>query len=735
MLLRITDSHRTIILKTKEIESAKISLRAIISNQHLAKLEYAINTSRNCLISRKLQDHDKKLNSLLHNYGYRPKTTWLTPNSHDLSPSIQSNNLQVNDEKWVTNLSSKKLDKYELSVLKKGPKFAVAPNTIPVLELLKGVETGLRRIPNKNAVSIARTKITGILRQARTPPSNLSQQEQLALRSLNEDESIVITNADKGNTTVVFNKMTYITKMLDLLNDCTTYKIVKNPLKQIISTLNSYIWNLYKDDHITKSMYHHLRCSSGNLARIYGLAKLHKNHIPLRPVVSMVGHPTYNLSKFICNFLDPLIDKKFIVRNSNEFVSDIQNINIANDEMQVSFDVVSLFTKIPINTAKTIIMDKLSSNRDIFADQQFSINNFKTALDLICSTVVFTFQNICYQQIEGFPMGLPPSGKIGDIVLNSVENQALNSFLNPPKIWKRFVDDVWAIVKSEHLENFFHHLNNINPNIQFTLEKEINNKIHFLDVAITRSNNILTTNLYQKPTHSNRYLHFTSHHPLSQKTAITKTLYSRANNIIMDNQQKIKQQKNILHVLLQNGYPIKHALPPPKNTKIISNTGTQNRPTSYTTLPYIQGVSEKIKRVLSTDVGIKVSFKPYKTLKHFLPNPKDKIPVNQKTGLVYQIPCLNCNKVYIGETKRTLHTRKKEHCTAIRKNQPNKSALCEHAMDNDHLIDWNNAKVLHYEQNYYERLFVESWHINKNVDSINRKNGNDFPTCYNCLNQ
>ena len=47
--------------------------------------------------------------------------------------------------------------------------------------------------------------------------------------------------------------------------------------------------------------------------------------------------------------------------------------------------------------------------------------------------------------------------------------------LHPPKVWERFVDDVYSILKRTHLKNFFHNINNLHQNIKFTIEEEMEN--------------------------------------------------------------------------------------------------------------------------------------------------------------------------------------------------------------------------------------------------------------------
>ena len=146
----------------------------------------------------------------------------------------------------------------------------------------------------------------------------------------------------------------------------------------------------------------------------------------------------------------------------------------------------------------------------------------------------------------------------------------------------------------------------------------------------------------------------------------------------------------------------------------------------------MQGVSEPISRIL-TRVGIGVALKPHHTLSSLFRKPKDPITFEQKRGLVFQISCRNCNAVYVGETGRSVRTRKREHADAVKTFNTKKSALSEHVMDFDHRIDWDNVKILKSESHAYRRRAAESFLINQKACSCNVINRNDsanFPTVY-----
>ena len=79
----------------------------------------------------------------------------------------------------------------------------------------------------------------------------------------------------------------------------------------------------------------------------------------------------------------------------------------------------------------------------------------------------------------------------------------------------------------------------------------------------------------------------------------------------------------------------------------------------------MQSVSEPISRIL-TQVGIGVALKPHHTLSLLFRKPKDAINFEQKRGLVYQISCRDYNAVYVGETGRSVRTRKRLHADAVK---------------------------------------------------------------------
>ena len=146
--------------------------------------------------------------------------------------------------------------------------------------------------------------------------------------------------------------------------------------------------------------------------------------------------------------------------------------------------------------------------------------------------------------------------------------------------------------------------------------------------------------------------------------------------------------------------------------------GDERRSRPMCILPYIRGISEKLARVC-TRKGVKVVFRHPATLRTALTHVKGKHK-NADKGIVYQIPCGDCDKSYIGETGRPFAVRMKEHQRAV-KHEDMKNANAVHSIQKSHSIDWDNARIIDREQKWKKRRIKESLYIrmkeNYNLDS------------------
>ena len=116
-----------------------------------------------------------------------------------------------------------------------------------------------------------------------------------------------------------------------------------------------------------------------------------------------------------------------------------------------------------------------------------------------------------------------------NLVMEDAEQKALNLLSRKLPIWKRYIDDTFTIVQHDMLINLDSHLNSIKPSIRFTMEVEENGILPFLDVTVTRHEDInLSTSVYKKSTPTDQYLHFQSNHPSEHKWSVLQTLLDQA---------------------------------------------------------------------------------------------------------------------------------------------------------------------------------------------------------------
>ena len=115
------------------------------------------------------------------------------------------------------------------------------------------------------------------------------------LKALRIDPSIVILKPDKGNGVVILNKADYESKMNSIIQDCTKFTLINDNdwFKRILrheDQVNRYLYKLCQEKIIDKPLQDHLHLSSSCPGILYGLPKIHKMSIPLRPFFLQLAH-------------------------------------------------------------------------------------------------------------------------------------------------------------------------------------------------------------------------------------------------------------------------------------------------------------------------------------------------------------------------------------------------------------------------------------------------------------
>ena len=129
------------------------------------------------------------------------------------------------------------------------------------------------------------------------------------------------------------------------------------------------------------------------------------------------------------------------------------------------------------------------------------VEHIISLLEFCLKTTYFQFQGRFFGQLQGAAMGSPISPIVANLFMEDFEIKAINSAVNPPKVWKRFVDDTFVVIDSARKECFLEHINNMDPHIQFTSEDaKPDGSLPFLDtMVLPQPDNSLLTSVYRKP--------------------------------------------------------------------------------------------------------------------------------------------------------------------------------------------------------------------------------------------
>ena len=306
------------------------------------------------------------------------------------------------------------------------------------------------------------------------------------------------------------------------------------------------------------------------------------------------------------------------------------------------------------------------------------------------------------------------------------------------------MDDTRVIQQQAH-KLFLDHINSIDPNIKFTVKgNQDNEAIPFLHTLVKpEADNSLSIRVYCKPTHTEQYLKWDSHHSLYAKYHVIGTLTHRAKPVCTTTGLLGEELQHLKEALVRCKYPrwaINKVQNKVKNGKWeeigndhVSNTmqdsnGLSNnsqttatpggRPSmGHIVLSYVQGLGESIKCTYFK-YGIRTHFKGNRTLKQILVKPKDKDPEDKRSGVIYCYQCsaIDCGEEYIGETARTLGERYWEHLRGP-------SPIQVHNQLMGHQTTQENFSIIGREGQEFTRLIKESIFIRVNNPTLNRNIG------------
>ena len=215
---------------------------------------------------------------------------------------------------------------------------------------------------------------------------------------------------------MVIDKKDYILKMNQLLEDKNTYRLLKmDPTNKHKNRLINILRRIKAEGRLEEGTYKKMYPTGASSPKLYGLPKIHKKDIPLRPIVSSQGSVSCGVPKELARILKPLTgNNNHQVLNSKEFADDIKKIKLEEGECIMSYDVAALFTSIPVKSALEVVKKKLEQDTELHQRTTMSTQNIMDLLEFCLCNTYFLFLGNYFEQTQGGSYGFscePCAGK------------------------------------------------------------------------------------------------------------------------------------------------------------------------------------------------------------------------------------------------------------------------------------------------------------------------------------
>ena len=534
--------------------------------------------------------------------------------------------------------------------------------------------------------------------------------------------------------------------MEQIFADKSKFKVVDtdNTISRV-ENLKRYLNTMLNRGEISEEEKKEMRKRGANRARARGLPKTHKSYDripPFRPIVDTTNTPYSGVGSFLKKLLYPLTLNEYSMKDSFQTVEHLQEIDyslLQNGYKLVSFDVVSLFTNVPLKRTINIILNRIYKEKLI--ETKIRKHTLKKLILDCCTKTTFSFNDKLYDQIDGVCMGSALGPVLANIIMTELERLVMPKLFEDGtvKFYARYVDDTIVMIKEDKVESVLQEFNKFDRNLEFTVDTFDDGHVHFLDLTIDTSNGDI--DVYSKPTNTGQYSHYRSFSPWNYKVAWARALFNRAKRICSNSTLFRSQKTKIEKILSWNGFPAScrkkllrgfaedwvrktsqtNAMDGVRTTSqtnemelepAMVNTNSQtNRvamepgsligsgvdsakevnevPTFTLKIPYVGNTGDKLVKTLkrkirqnvSEEIRLRVLFTTSKIAKFC--SVKDRIPDAQKNGIIYSCFCPGCGETYVGKTECCFDKRLEEHAKLVHQPMHQHFSKC---MDFQHVL-------------------------------------------------
>ena len=710
MRIQQNEHHRTIRETIIQQQTIQEKIRAHYGYKMFKLINHLVTSSLRSENIKQLQTKNKKLFHLTKKHN----------NVHHVKHSIP-----------ILNLSSEDID--TTSLKKTGLDYSfIDKNKFIKREITVEMET-LSNTINKNVRPEEKEILHEFLRASTNNfTHNVYQTKDKTFKSLSklrDNDNIVLLAGDKDSSIVIIDKTEYTNNIDNMINDGIDNLKYTRTEDATLTNLHNFQQFLYRNFK-THEKYRDMRPNSNQPGRLFATAKTHKFHsydditidnLKLRPIIDQTGTHTHAASKTISQYLQPLAKNDYVINNTLKFPDILKNTDLDEDFEDVSYDAESLFTSIPVNETIDFILEEIYTRKKIkpFCKKKLI---FRRLLERLCFENQFSANGQLFTQIEGCTMGGSLSGTLAGIYMKKLEQDVVEPL--GPTLYNRYVDDIYNRRKRNQDDILFNNLNKYHPNMKFTIEE---NPKFFLDTAIHKENNAISTSVYTKP--NKLPVAWTSRTPKKYKKNALKTELHRAQKISSNFDNEITRIKS---KFTDAGYPSRYIdavireFDTPIDPEEIPSWLFEDRQTVIIRLPYCESnerEATKFTTKLSKFTQDKYIFRIIwntKKIRSLFPLKDRNI---HRSCIIYEGQC-TCGDLYIGETERNATTRWNEHNTPSDKSDPAK-----HLHDYPtHRFTWriiSSAPKLSIKRKILEHLYIA-----KHKPAINEQINSDILTLF-----
>ncbi len=267
--------------------------------------------------------------------------------------------------------------------------------------------------------------------------------------------------------------------------------------------------------------------------------------------------------------------------------------------------------------------------------------------------------------------------------------------------------------------------------IRFTIERQRDNKLPFLNVLVENVNGVLEVDIYRKPTSTLRGIQNDSFHDIRHKMAAYHSMAHFMTSLPLTPNKIEKETEKILEIGAANGYGPRMILPiimKHQHKKSLSQFSTffeislRDEPVKRISVRFFPDVTKKLMKTYSAH-GLEIVHRNENSIRHLLGSIKD-IPLKLHRSGIYSVQCSCCGRTYYGMTVRKIYERFNEHVKSAA--WKTKTSVGAHMSSTNHTVDISGLDLVQCVQKAWKMEFYEAIHIYKNIhlNLLNSDNGN-----------